>query len=60
MPKKKLTKRQVTRKMKTCLNAMYDLLLDKMGHANSDVPFSMPKLMEFHKAIFAATKRLKN
>ena len=47
MPRKKLTKSQVKRKMKTCLNAMYDMLLDKMGHANSDVPFSMPKLMEF-------------
>ena len=59
MPKKKLIKSQVKRKMKTCLNAMYDMLLDKMGHANSDVPFSMPKLMEMHKAFFGSLKRMK-
>jgi len=59
MTRKKLTKSQVKRKMKTCLNAMYDMLLDKMGHANSDVPFSMPKLMEMHKALFGSLKRMK-
>ena len=51
MPKKKLTKAQVKRKLKTCTNAMYDMILDKMGHANSDVPMSLPKLMEMHKLL---------
>ena len=59
MPKKKLTKTQTRRKLKTCSNAMYDLLLDKMGHANSDSPLGVPKLMELHKTMMAAAKRLK-
>ena len=49
MPKKKLTKTQVKKKMKTCTNAVYDLILDKMGHANRDAPLGLPKLMELHK-----------
>ena len=59
MPKKKLTKAQVKRKLKTCSNAMYDMILDKMGHANSDVPMSLPKLMEMHKLLQNAVKRMK-
>jgi hypothetical protein len=59
MPKKKLTKTQVKRKLKTCSNAMYDMILDKMGHANSDVPMSLPKLMDMHKALQSAFKRVK-
>ena len=59
MPKKKLTKAQVKRKLKTVLNMMYDLLNDKMGHANSDVPMSIPKMLEMHKAIGNAWKRTK-
>ena len=59
MPKKKLTKAQVKRKLKTVNNAMYDLFLDKMGPANSDVPFSTPKLLELNKAMQSAVKRVK-
>jgi len=59
MPRKKLTKAQVKRKLKTCNNALYDLFLDKMGHANSDVPFGVPKLLELNKAMQSATKRMK-
>ena len=59
MPKKKLTKAQVKRKLKTCTNAMYDMILDKMGHTNSDVPMSLPKLMDLHKAMQGAAKRMK-
>ena len=55
MPKKKLTKAQVKRKLKTCNNALYDLFLDKMGHANSDVPFSTPKLLDLNKIMQSAT-----
>ena len=51
MPKKRLTKAQVKRKLKTCTNSMYDMILDKMGHTNSDVPMSLPKLMDMHKAL---------
>jgi hypothetical protein len=59
MPKKKLTKAQVKRKLKTCGNMIYDLALDKMGHANSDVPFSLVKLMDLHKPLISAQKRMK-
>jgi len=59
MPKKKLTKAHVKRKLKTCTNAMYDMILDKMGHTNSDVPMSLPKLMDMHKALQGAAKRMK-
>ena len=59
MPKKKLTKAQVKRKLKTCTNAMYDMILAKMGHTNSDVPMSLPKLMDMHKALQGAAKRMK-
>jgi hypothetical protein len=59
MPRKRLTKTQVKKKIKTCSNAMYDMILDKMGHSNSDVPMSLPKLMEMHKAVQNAAKRMK-
>jgi hypothetical protein len=59
MPRKKLTKAQVKRKLKTCNNALYDLFIDKMGHANSDVPFSTPKLLDMNKIMQSATKRMK-
>jgi hypothetical protein len=59
MPKKKLRIVNIRRKMKTLTNATYDLLLDKMGHANSSVPMSVPKLLEMHKALQSATKRIK-
>ena len=59
MPKKKLTKAQTKRKLKTLTNGMYDMILDKMGHTNSDVPMSLPKLMEMHKALQSSTKRIK-
>jgi len=59
MVKKKLTVQQVRRKLKTCNNAMYDLFLDKVGHANSSVPMSVPKLLELNKALQSAAKRVK-
>ena len=59
MPKKRLTKTQVRKKIKTITNGLYDLLLDNMGHANSDSPLGVPKLMELHKTMMAAAKRLK-
>ena len=59
MPKKKLTKAQVKRKLKTCVNAMYDLFLDKMGHVNSDVPMSQNKILDLHRQLTNAEKRMK-
>ena len=34
MPKKKLTKAQVKRKVKAMQNAMYDLFIDKIGYGS--------------------------
>jgi hypothetical protein len=59
MPKKKLTKAQVKRKINKIIVLYYDMFLDKMGHTNSDVPFGIPKLLEFHKIMNNAAKRMK-
>jgi len=59
MPKKKLTKTQVKRKLKTIANALYDMLIDRWGHGDSFVPMSYNKIVEIHKAIMSAGKRVK-
>ena len=58
MPRKKLTKAQVKRKLKTCMSSMYDLFLDKFGHSDSYVPISQAKLLEIQKVIGSAQKRM--
>ena len=57
--KKKLSIANVRRSYKRLGTTMYNLILDKMGHANSSVPMSLPKLMEMHKALQNAEKRVK-
>jgi len=59
MPRKKLNKGQVRIKLKTIDNKLYDLTLDKLGHPDSVVPFSVPKLLELAKNVVNARKRLK-
>tara|TARA_Y100001951_G_C11278319_1_gene263487 strand:+ start:585 stop:767 length:183 start_codon:yes stop_codon:yes gene_type:complete len=60
MPKKKLTKTQVKRKIKTTSNAIYDMLLDKMGHGTASfVPFSLDKLIELQKVMDRARNKVK-
>jgi hypothetical protein len=59
MPKKKLTKAQVRKKTWTAYNALYDMFLDKFGHANSDVSMSKNKLVEMLEYIQQAQKRMK-
>ena len=58
MPKKKLTKKQVDRKLDIIINASYDLILDRMAHPDTFVPMSMPKLFELNKQVRAASVRL--
>jgi|TARA_R110002012_G_scaffold308566_1_gene514875 hypothetical protein len=36
MPKKKLTKAQVKRKLKTMRNAVYDMYLDRLGYGSTN------------------------
>ena len=59
MPRKKLTKAQVKRKYKTICTVFYDLMTDKLGHADSYVGMSVNKLLEVHKNCQAVLKRLK-
>ena len=59
MPKKKLTKTQVRKKLKQVMNASYDLVLDKMGHADSFVPMSLNKILELNKAVTQQFNRIK-
>ena len=58
MPRKKLTKAQVKRKLKTASNVKYDLFLCKLGHADSMVPMSQNKILDIHRQITNAEKRL--
>ena len=60
MPKKKLTKAQVKRKLKTMMNALYDFNLDKFGHGpGSFVPLSVNKIITLHKEVSSALRRIK-
>jgi hypothetical protein len=59
MPKKRLTKTQVKKKLKTIMNASYDLVLDKMGHANSDVPMSLNAILELNRKVTQQVNRVK-
>ena len=59
MPKKKLTKAQVKRKLKTIMNASYDLFLDKVGHVDSKVPMSLNKVLELNRSITSTFNRVK-
>ena len=59
MPKKKLTKAQVKRKLKTINNGIYDLVLDKMGHVDSFAPMSIAKLIKLNAEFNSALKRVK-
>ena len=59
MPKKKLTKAQVKKKMKTAFNAIYDLEMDKLGQMQSFVPMSVPKLLEISDTLKRAHNKIK-
>ena len=60
MPKKKLTKAQVKRKLKTAYLNSYDLYLDKLGHGtDSFIPVSKRKLEEIYEANMRAYFKVK-
>jgi hypothetical protein len=58
MPKKKLTKAQVKKKVNQIGGNMYDLMTDKMGHPDSFVPFGLSKLFELNEIMRRARVRL--
>jgi len=60
MPKKKLTKSQVKRKLKTLNNTLYDLVLDRMGYGtDSFSPLAYSKLFDMQRLVQSAIKRMK-
>ena len=60
MPKKKLTKAQVNKKLQSIRRVLYDLFLDKFAYGGeSFMPMSAKKIEEFHKNTVSAILRLK-
>ena len=60
MPKKKLTKTQVNKKLQSIRKALYDLFLDKFAYGTeSYMPMSAKKIEQFHKDTVSAILRLK-
>ena len=59
MPKKKLTKTQVKKKLKIIMNASYDLVLDKMGQPQSFVPMSLDKILLLNRQVTQQFTRVK-
>jgi hypothetical protein len=58
MPKKKLTKTQVKKKMATVSRGLYDLFLDKFAYgSSSEVPISDKVLTEFYSKFTRAFNR---
>ena len=58
MPKKKLTKGQVSKKLQSVRRALYDLFLDKFAYGGlSKVPISQKRVEQMHKDIVSAILR---
>ena len=59
MPKKKLTKTQVKKKIKLMMRTVTDLTIDKGVHgANSLVPMSLPKIIAMSNELSRAESRV--
>jgi hypothetical protein len=58
MPKKKLTKAQVKKKLKQIHSLLFQLEMDKLGQMGSFVSMSVPKLLETSDRIKRAFIRL--
>ena len=60
MPKKKLNKGQVKRKVQTATNALYDLTLDKLAYGTrAEIPTSFDKLKAMHQTLLNALNRMR-
>jgi len=59
MPRKKLNKTKIKRDLSGAMGRIYNLMVDKIGHPDSNVPMSVSKLLEIHKAVSSAWKRVK-
>ena len=58
MPKKKLTKLQVKKKVAAISKSVADLTIDKLTHPDSLAPMSKMKLIELSNTIQAASRKL--
>ena len=59
MPKKKLTKAQVKRKIKTMNRALYDLMIDRMAYTSkSECKMTFEKMMSFKKYATSAADKV--
>jgi hypothetical protein len=60
MPKKKLTKAQVRKKMRSAMTNIFMLALDKIKEGSaSNVTMSKDKLLDMHDLLEKAEKRVK-
>jgi hypothetical protein len=59
MPKQKLTKAQVKRKLKSINTNLYRMIIERLKIPDNNIPISTPKLMELHRTIESAFKRVK-
>ena len=59
MPKKKLTKAQVKRKLRSINTNLYRMIMERLDVPDNNIPISTPKLMELHRTIESAFKRIK-
>lgn len=59
MPKKKLTKAQVKKKLKTLNTISSDLFMDKLYHPDNNVPLSVKILGDLNNTFSRAIKRIK-
>ena len=59
MPKKKLTKAQVKRKIKTINKTLYDLMIDRMAYTSkSECKMTFEKMMSFKKYATSASDKI--
>ena len=59
MPKKKLTKTQIKKKVERCHALWYDLVLDKWGHPDSKMGMSKARMMKVLDEIGSSLKWIK-
>lgn len=59
MPRKKLTKAQVKSDISASMSRLYNMIVDKLNYPDSHVPLSLAKLLDLHKVMSSAWKRMK-
>jgi len=60
MPKKKLTKAQVKRSLKSINTNLYRMIMERLDVPDNNIPISTPKLMELHRTIESVSTKIYN